>query len=86
VVADFFEHLADFAIAAFDEDHFVPRILGVAQEADARWGGHDSAFIAVGWFRPGAAARLTGRRAGLAADLGPEVDHDAMTELVDSGI
>ena len=48
VVADFFEHLADFAIAAFDEDHFVPGIVGVAKEADAGGGGHDAALVAAG--------------------------------------
>ena len=39
-MADFLEHLADFAVAAFDEDHFVPGIVGVAEEAEASGGGH----------------------------------------------
>jgi hypothetical protein len=71
VVADFLEHLADFAIAAFDEDQFVPGIVGVSQEPDAGGGGHDAALIAAG-----------GRRAGL-SDLGTAIDHDAVAELVD---
>ena len=71
VVADFLEHLTDFAIAAFDEDQFVPGIVGVSQEPDAGGGGHDAALIAAG-----------GRRAGL-SDLGTAIDHDAVAELVD---
>jgi hypothetical protein len=48
VVAYFLEHFADFAIAALDEDHFVPGIVGVAKEANACGGSHDAAFVAVG--------------------------------------
>jgi hypothetical protein len=35
-VADFLEHFAQFAVAAFDENHFVPGIVALADLADAR--------------------------------------------------
>ena len=71
VVADFLEHFANLAVAALDEDHFVPGIVGLAEKAEAGGGGHDAALIAAG-----------GRRAGL-SDLGTAIDHDAVAELVD---
>jgi hypothetical protein len=40
-VADFLEHLAQFAVAAFDENHFVPGIIALANLANASWGGAD---------------------------------------------
>jgi hypothetical protein len=71
VVADFLEHLADFAVAAFDKDHFVPGIVGVAEKAKAGGGGHDTALVVTG-----------GGGIGL-VDLGAAVDHDAVAKLVE---
>ena len=41
VMADFFEHLAQLAVAALDDDHFVPGIVALADLADlGRSGAH----------------------------------------------
>ena len=48
VVADFLKHLADFAIATLNEDHFVPGVVGVAEKTDAGGCGHDAAVVAAG--------------------------------------
>jgi hypothetical protein len=77
MVADLFEHLADFAVTAFDEDHFVPRVVGVAEEADAGGGGHDAALASSS-----GGVGLLGR----IVNLGAAIDHDAVAELVDRGI
>jgi hypothetical protein len=40
-VADFLKHLAQFAVAAFNENHFVPGIVALANLANAgRRGAH----------------------------------------------
>jgi hypothetical protein len=86
VVADFLEHLADFAVAAFDEDQFVPGIVGVAKEAEAGGGGHDAARRSPDFVVRGGLG-FVGIFAGARADLGPNlavaVDHDAVAELVE---
>jgi hypothetical protein len=41
-VADLLEHFAQFAVAALDENHFVPGIVALADLADAGRGGADA--------------------------------------------
>jgi hypothetical protein len=46
-VADLFEHLAQLAVAALDEHHFVPWIVTLADLADACWSGTDAALAGL---------------------------------------
>src|SRR5579862_8120919 len=43
-MAYFLEHLADFPVLALGQDDFVPRVVGVADQADACRLGHHTAF------------------------------------------
>jgi hypothetical protein len=41
-MADFFEHFAEFAVAALDQDDFVPGIVALADLTDAGGRGADA--------------------------------------------
>jgi len=66
--ADLLKHAADLAIAAFDEDDFVPGVRGVFDETDFGGRGFDAAAVVEGDGDAGAQA-LERFFAGLAADF-----------------
>jgi len=55
-MADFLEHFAQFAVAAFDENDLVPGIVSLADLADAGRGGADGGRTGLAAFDGDAAA------------------------------
>jgi hypothetical protein len=69
-MADLLEHLAQFAVAALDENHFVPGIIALADLADAGRGGADGGRTGLAALNGNAAAQNVQLGfGGLAGDL-----------------